>query len=770
MSTLDMDNTSAKVVVRLKRDVDDPAEGTIGFDDDAEELTDLKVTDEGTKIHVNTTNNSNNGQVFRCSRCFSHDVTQEALFGGLELTPILDGAIATVSGTLHNACIMAYGQTGSGKTYTMFGCGGAEQSHSVVHAPADHEDDEYGDEFEAHSAPTDGIIVRSVEHLFNHLSQLQKGKGAYTIKLSSIEVCDDQVYDLFSGSTTLPVYVREHPTTGYTVHGCQYIDCTDLAVAMAAVELVARHRRGRHTSSSSHHSHAVFSDVSGSHKVDRSHNITDVWICSEPTAIGEGGMESSAAHDSQMAAEDPPAGNRGLHEASIAAQSPVANAISRLTFVDLAGSERFKSSAGSMKNCVASSKSTYKSLAVTDTDVGSINPSLYVLGRVIAGLVRTQNNIKSREVPYRESMLTKLLIQAISRSYRTHSNIIIAHIHEAKCFEAESLRTLKFVTSCANTFNAAPVKLSKQDKLIVELKMNIKRVKQENTEMRRTILNTPSWGDKVLSHLSAGELETTLAFAHADAKLKPAIKDVKKDISTTTRSEKKRGWANWNLFERNKKNKGTVLINVGAVGKTGAQVHPGGGGSTAEVSHGEFPSQQHHSHHDHHGHHDGLSAASTAGTGMSHTAQHLARAQQAVAVHYGAHYLYDSRHGPQAGGSADGHSRHGTARNSADAFDHHACLEDYHDSVASHGQWPVQMYQDGEQMSPVLARATSPFDRGMGESAALSLKIAEAQKSEQMRAFVRAQCKRKGMTSLISPYVGKLHDTCVISLCGHVGV
>jgi kinesin family protein 12 len=801
-----MDNTSAKVVVRLKRDQDHPEEPTIGFENDEceTELLDVKITDEGTKVHVNTTQSSANAQVFRCNHSFLHGTPQEAFFVGCEIVPMLDGVIVAEASACRNACIMAYGQTGSGKTYTLFGSGQAARSHSIVHAPAEHV--ETFDEIpSAHCAPADGLIVRSIEHLFNLIDSTYR--GAYSIKLSSIEICDDQVYDLLSGSNTLPVAVREHPNDGYSVHCCQFIECTDLEVAMAAVELVARHRRGRHVSSP-RHSQAVTSDVSGIHKVARSHNITEVWVCAT-TTLGEDDMSSRMPSSRQPVdtADGPLRVDTSAERLDRVAggpaspTSPLATAVSKLTFVDLAGSERFKPSGGSIKARMASTKFTYKSLAVTDVEVGTINPSLYVLGRVIAGLVRSHNNIHSRDVPYKESVLTKLLIQTISRSYHTHSNMIIACVHEAKCHEAETLRTLKFVTSCANVYNAAPVKLSKQDKLIVELKMNIKRVKQENTEMRRTILSTPSWGDKVLAHLSPQELESTLAFAHADAKLKPQVKDVRKDISATTKSEKKRSWTSWKMFERNVKNKGTVVINVGAMGKSGAQVHPGDE-HAADATEQHFPFQHRAPAHDHVPH--------SSHTQQSLTEKHLAAAKQSVQLHFGAHLP------PSHEGTHHRNGHHGTAPNSvpgsANAYDHNGSLDslrredgsstqqresrsaagpdgtlaqssatftresrvssasqqEMDDLVRRRATGPIVFRSKaGENIDPILE--STLLDRG--DSAVVTMRMAELQKSQEMKAFVQEQCKNKGVGSLISPYICKrpLHfyprRRCVLILC-----
>ena len=98
----------------------------------------------------------------------------------------------------------------------------------------------------------------------------------------------------------------------------------------------------------------------------------------------------------------------------------------RISLVDLAGSERLKST-----------KSTGKVLQ----EAGFINKSLYVLGKVIAGLVRTHGDRNHRDVPYRDSKLTKLLISSLGGQGRT---MLMACISEASGSLIETLRTLKF--------------------------------------------------------------------------------------------------------------------------------------------------------------------------------------------------------------------------------------------------------------------------------------------------------------------------------------
>jgi hypothetical protein len=536
---------------------------------------------------------------------------------------------------------------------------------------------------------------------------------------------------------------------------------------------------------SPHHSHVLTSDVQGVHKVDRSHNITEIWVCAVPR-VGEGGMSSASSVCVTGAASDPSAplrietgagaGNSATSAFDLSTISPRSSTHGKITFVDLAGSERFKSR-GSPKNSPGrkgSTKTAYKSLAQTDTDVRTINPSLYVLGRVIAGLVRTHNNIHSRDVPYKESVLTKLLIQTISRSYVTHSNLIIACVNESKSCEAETLRTLKFVTSCANVGNAPAVKLSKQDKLVVELKVNIKKVKQENAEMRRSILSNPSWGDKVLAHFDSQELESTLAFTHADTKIKPKVKDVRKDISTTTKSEKKRSWTSWKMFERNANTHSTVLVNIGAMGKTGAQVHPGEDAPMEDAQ--LFPTQQVHSkpHAGHSGHAGsapnsapgsavaGDHAASLDGVGSRQSATN--RSTTAPAKRGAAATAAPSQRAGIASQQSALSASLGGAESSAYADLQHFSFSatsattrgagaqiQMDDLVRRRASGPMVFRgKSAERVDPILQSSTLN-----STSAMYDMRIAEMQRTQQMKNFVQTQCKKKGVASMISPYIGE---------------
>ncbi|XP_076243084.1 protein claret segregational [Calliopsis andreniformis] len=69
----------------------------------------------------------------------------------------------------YNVCVFAYGQTGSGKTYTMEGIPGLE---------------------------TEGMIPRTVRHIFNEMKQFQLLGWEYRIEASFLEIYNEHIVDL----------------------------------------------------------------------------------------------------------------------------------------------------------------------------------------------------------------------------------------------------------------------------------------------------------------------------------------------------------------------------------------------------------------------------------------------------------------------------------------------------------------------------------------------------------------------------------------------
>ena len=120
---------------------------------------------------------------------------------------LVDGALKGVNGT-----IFAYGQTSSGKTFTIQG------------------GDQYG-------ATTPGLMHLAAEHIFATIEA--RNDTDFLLRVSYLEVYNEQLRDLLAEDGTGEVHIREHPETGVYVEGAQEIVVTqphDVADALVQGE------------------------------------------------------------------------------------------------------------------------------------------------------------------------------------------------------------------------------------------------------------------------------------------------------------------------------------------------------------------------------------------------------------------------------------------------------------------------------------------------------------------------------------------------------
>ncbi|NXA56227.1 KIF28 protein, partial [Nothocercus julius] len=123
-----------------------------------------------------------------------------------------------------------------------------------------------------------------------------------------------------------------------------------------------------------------------------------------------------------------------------------------INLVDLAGSERQKS-AGPEKDRLKEGT--------------RVNLSLTTLGNVISALAEVATGKKVLHIPYRDSVLTKLLQSALGGNSRT---IMIAAVSPADICYEETLSTLRYAERAKKIRNKAVVNSSPTEKLIGELK------------------------------------------------------------------------------------------------------------------------------------------------------------------------------------------------------------------------------------------------------------------------------------------------------------
>ncbi|KAJ8605191.1 hypothetical protein CTAYLR_000406 [Chrysophaeum taylorii] len=117
--------------------------------------------------------------------------------------------------------------------------------------------------------------------------------------------------------------------------------------------------------------------------------------------------------------------------------------LGKVTFVDLAGNERLG-----------------RSQTENATETGSINRSLFALGKVISALARTHPSTSqvddASHVPYRDSTLTKLLMDSLGGDVFT---LMIACVSPAPAHLDETLCTLQYAFRAKGIHNAPTVQL-----------------------------------------------------------------------------------------------------------------------------------------------------------------------------------------------------------------------------------------------------------------------------------------------------------------------
>ncbi|ODQ68462.1 kinesin-domain-containing protein [Nadsonia fulvescens var. elongata DSM 6958] len=245
---------------------------------------------------------------YNYDRVFGPDTDQEMIYDSIAadtLKKILDG---------YNYTIFAYGQTGTGKTYTMTG--------DILSVG-------YGD------IPNNtGIIPRVLKDLFQ---KLNKFSGEYSVKVSYIELYNEELKDLIGSDKSQKLRIYDNKTNGQfevAVHDMEETFIESASEGLKLLQEGSKHRQAASTKAN---------DVSS-----RSHSLFTITVMTRE--LSKGGYEQLR--------------------------------FGRLNLVDLAGSEAITRS-GSLQDRVI--------------ETGKIHQSLLVLGRVINALVERSPHIPYRE-------------------------------------------------------------------------------------------------------------------------------------------------------------------------------------------------------------------------------------------------------------------------------------------------------------------------------------------------------------------------------------
>lgn len=325
-----------------------------------------------------------------------------------------------------NVCLLAYGQTSSGKTYTMMG---------------EHDDL--------------GLIPLTIKDILNHKQKLIGEKINCELKLSYIEIYNEQVKDLLSSSMEKKCRVREHPITGPYVENANEYELNNF---QDFSNYLTRGNSNRATASTSMND-----------KSSRSHAIITISL-KQTKFLSETDSEIIGDAEEEMN--------------------------SNIKLVDLAGSERLS------KTKVYGQQERVK-------EGNLINKSLTVLGRCINLLANNSSvantnspNQQQSRIPYRDSILTYLLKENLAGNSKSFMIFCISPIDFEETYQtlnyANQVKKIKTSAKANKTkLSASPVdweELRSMDQSAIEtLKNEIKELTNKfKTLTASTIEESPT--------------------------------------------------------------------------------------------------------------------------------------------------------------------------------------------------------------------------------------------------------------------------------------
>eukprot|EP00163_Fabomonas_tropica_P030976 TRINITY_DN720_c0_g1_i7.p1 TRINITY_DN720_c0_g1~~TRINITY_DN720_c0_g1_i7.p1 ORF type:complete len:1144 (+),score=535.15 TRINITY_DN720_c0_g1_i7:680-4111(+) len=250
-----------------------------------------------------------------------------------------------------------------------------------------------------------GIVPITCDELFKRIETNENEKMAFEVTVSMLEIYNEQVRDLLNIKINPPggLKVRESPKTGVYVDKLTPLPVSSYAAIDKAIENGTTNRTVAST--------AMNATSSRAHTV-----VTITFVQKETTDIG------------------------------------VSEKKSKINLVDLAGSERADSTGATGDRLKEGS---------------AINQSLSALGNVISALADISMGKKKVFVPYRNSVLTRILQDALGGNSKT---IMIAALSPADINYEETLSTLRYADRAKKIKNKAVVNENPTEKLIRELK------------------------------------------------------------------------------------------------------------------------------------------------------------------------------------------------------------------------------------------------------------------------------------------------------------
>ncbi|KAM9817524.1 kinesin-like protein KIF28P [Neosynchiropus ocellatus] len=193
---------------------------------------------------------------------------------------------------------------------------------------------------------------------------------------------------------------------------------------------------------------------------------------------------------------------------------------SNINLVDLAGSERQRSTGSEADRLKEGT---------------AINLSLTTLGNVISALADVALGRKAVHVPYRDSVLTKLLQPALGGNSRT---VMIATLSPADLCYEESLSTLRYAERAKRIQNRAVVNESPTERLVKELKAENARLVQRLSRLDQEGRRTSDETKELRQLLTHNELQIRAIQTLWEQHLQEALKDWEQQYANITQERR----------------------------------------------------------------------------------------------------------------------------------------------------------------------------------------------------------------------------------------
>ena len=414
--------------------------------------------------------------------CSSFDFFQAYLFDSC-VVPIIDEVLQGYSCT-----VFAYGQTGTGKTYTMEGDYSRSTSEGINENA--------------------GIIPRAVNRIFNHLRNEHADSDEYSVRMSFLELYNEQLTDLLSADEDdLPIDAE-----WYAKGGKQY-DVRKMAKAgikpqaKSKLHIVDDGRRGVTVQ-----------------------NLEEMLVHSEEEVFSYVKRGFEKRQVAQTKCNDFSSRSHAIFTLTIHSKETTEDGeeimkVGKLNLVDLAGSE-----------CIGRSGAKGKQRQ----EASVINRSLLTLGRVISALVEKQPH-----VPYRDSKLTRLLQDSLGGHTKT---CIIATMSPASSCVEETLSTLDYAWRAKQIKNipTANAKMTK-NKMLSEFTSEIdqlQRMLHASREKNGIYLPQDTYDEltagKKAADLRISELEELKVVQDEEIeKLQNSLKDLEEALEQSRQAHEK---------------------------------------------------------------------------------------------------------------------------------------------------------------------------------------------------------------------------------------